>query len=190
MRPNHDRMDEWLDQALRQSGEVEPRSGLENRLLANLRSERVQRAVYHRWWWAAVALATVAVVIARWLGSRAGVPTQVPDLANAPVARAPSPALRTVVVTPPSTTIARKLHRTKPVGRNARATRKELTPKLAQFPSPKPLSEQEELLIRYVREHREEAVFVAQARAELSRQERDDELGPDVEPKNSHEHER
>jgi hypothetical protein len=44
-------------------------------------------------------------------------------------------------------------------------------PKLDQFPSPHPLSEQEELLQRYVAENPERAVLVARARMEV--QERD-----------------
>jgi len=44
-------------------------------------------------------------------------------------------------------------------------------PHLEQFPSPTPLNEQEEMLVRYVRERRQEAVMVARARAELLKQE-------------------
>jgi hypothetical protein len=39
-------------------------------------------------------------------------------------------------------------------------------PKLDQFPSPQPLSEQEKILASYVAEYPEHAVLVAQARAE------------------------
>jgi hypothetical protein len=43
-------------------------------------------------------------------------------------------------------------------------------PKLDQFPSPRPLSKQEELLARYAREHPQEANLIAQAQAELEKQ--------------------
>jgi len=46
------------------------------------------------------------------------------------------------------------------------------SPKLSQFPSPQPLSEQERLLVRYVTDFPQEAAMVAkaQARAEAERQ--------------------
>jgi hypothetical protein len=43
-------------------------------------------------------------------------------------------------------------------------------PRLGQFPSQRPLSEQEELLVRYVRESPQEAVLVARAQAEREKE--------------------
>jgi hypothetical protein len=40
------------------------------------------------------------------------------------------------------------------------------TPKLDQFPSPRPLSEQEQILMSYVARYPENAALVAQAQAE------------------------
>jgi hypothetical protein len=40
------------------------------------------------------------------------------------------------------------------------------TPKLAQFPSPRPLSEQEKILMSYVAQYPQTAALVAQDRAE------------------------
>ena len=43
-------------------------------------------------------------------------------------------------------------------------------PKLDQFPSPRPLSEEEQLLVRYVHEFPEEAVLIAKAQAESEKE--------------------
>ncbi|MGD0417120.1 MAG: hypothetical protein ABSA80_17310 [Terriglobales bacterium] len=49
------------------------------------------------------------------------------------------------------------------------------TPKLAQFPSPQPLSEQERILASYVALYPETAALVAQARAEALQRDREEE---------------
>lgn len=43
-------------------------------------------------------------------------------------------------------------------------------PKLDQFPTPRPLSEQEKLLVRYVHEFPEEALLIAKAQAESEKE--------------------
>jgi len=43
-------------------------------------------------------------------------------------------------------------------------------PRGGQFPSPRPLSEQEQLLVTCVRSHRDEAIFMARAQAEFHQQ--------------------
>jgi hypothetical protein len=43
-------------------------------------------------------------------------------------------------------------------------------PRLSQFPSPRPLSEQEQLLVRYVTESPDEAVLVAKEQAERQKE--------------------
>lgn len=53
-----DRMDCWLDSALKQYGDVEPRIGLERRIMANL--EARTHSVARRYW--LLALASIAVV--------------------------------------------------------------------------------------------------------------------------------
>ena len=45
-------------------------------------------------------------------------------------------------------------------GRNVTAA-----PHLAEFPTPQPLSEQEQLLVRFVTQHRTEAILLAEAQA-------------------------
>ena len=49
-------------------------------------------------------------------------------------------------------------------------------PKLDQFPSPHPLSEQERMLASYVAQFHDEAVIVARARTEALRRDREQEM--------------
>jgi hypothetical protein len=49
-------------------------------------------------------------------------------------------------------------------------------PKLQQFPSPQPLSDQEKILANYVSEYPEHAALIAQARMEMSRRDQEEEL--------------
>jgi hypothetical protein len=51
-----------------------------------------------------------------------------------------------------------------------------VNPKLGQFPSPQPLSQQERLLQKYVAEHPEQAVLLARARGEALRQDQLEEM--------------
>lgn len=53
-------------------------------------------------------------------------------------------------------------------------------PKLAQFPSPQPLSEQERILASYVAKYPEHAALVAQARAEALQQDSEEEAAGNV----------
>jgi hypothetical protein len=50
-------------------------------------------------------------------------------------------------------------------------------PKLDQFPSPRPLSEQEQILANYVAEYPETAALIAQLRTEEREKEREEEAG-------------
>jgi hypothetical protein len=52
-------------------------------------------------------------------------------------------------------------------------------PKLDQFPSPRPLSEQEQILVNYVAKYPETAALIAQARTEEREKEREEEAGAD-----------
>lgn len=154
--------DEWLDIALKHYGDAEPRSGLEGRVLATLRSERNRITVSR--WNLRPALAGVAVLVV--LGASialvrehrikpAGVATQ---QTFPPAEKAPALSLTSLVSAPKPT-------HSRTSARSAEGIRG--SPHLSQFPSPQPLNEQEEILARYVRENTQEAVLLAQAQAEL-----------------------
>jgi hypothetical protein len=174
-------IDQWLESGLRQYTNIEPRTGLESRVLAHLQAERNQIASTHRWWWAAgtaTALAAIVVAVWVWQGSRE--------------VRSPSAAINS-----PSTyhEESPKAAEPRPVPENARADRgapaaqvatrrpsppsRELaavaTPKLEQFPSPRPLSEQEKILMSYVAQYPEKAALLAHAQAEALERDREEE---------------
>jgi hypothetical protein len=155
-----DHLDQWLDAALHGYGSAEPQMGLEGRVLASLAAERARGGV-RRWWWvygAVAATACLGVVV--WVdathrpavdyvvsnvastGQKAGVVGDKPE-GKQPVAE-----------------VQRRTPR--PTGRIEIAKE----PRLSQFPSPRALSEQEQLLVRYVTESPSEAVLVAKEQTE------------------------
>lgn len=175
----HDELDRMLDAALAKYAAAEPRAGLEARVLANLRTERARVAdrTWWRWGLAAAALAVVVVTVA--LDWRSGRPS-LPVVKNHPSApahvskepkrqvasngvgsgvRLPRPGTAPKVTVSPNIPIANAPH-----------------PKLGQFPSPQPLSEQEKILQNYVAKYPEQAVLVARARSEELRRDQLEEM--------------
>ena len=185
-------VDQWLESALHQYGQAEPRPGLENRVLASLRIEREQsertRVAWRRRWWlplwsvTAVVLAVVAVWV--WQSGREARPqttakksamTQRETAQAGPIK--PAAVDRSSVKAAPVRTIGTrtlakgieshlaveaKKHREIPLASNQTLA---ATPKLDQFPSPQPLSEQEQILMSYVAKYPATAALVAQAGA-------------------------
>jgi hypothetical protein len=160
--------EQWLDAAFKRYGEAEPRPGLEGRVLVNLRAADGQLG--KRVWWPAVAVvAAIAIGASMFLvkeqgGSqpRAASATQVADSPqssrglNRRRAMAPNPeaARRRTVATR-----ERQFHLAKAA-----------EPELEQFPSPQPLSAQEQMLARYVKELPGQARELAQAQTQLRQQ--------------------
>ncbi len=147
-------IDQWLESALSQYGKAEPRSGLESRVLANLRAERNRIASARRWWWAlGTAVALAVVVAAVWVGERgrernaastAGTSTTIHrEKASVPIP--PEPAAQ---VTHP----AREVTQRRPANRPFHDLAVARTPKLEQFPSRRNLSEGDLLMVRYLNE--------------------------------------
>jgi hypothetical protein len=165
---NHEDLASILDAALKQYGDVEPRAGLEARVLANIRIEQ-ERIGERRLNWMPT-LAAIAVVGA--LGAIMFL-IRKPDVRPQVVAIHAAPGLiakegiaggvKPPFADRPSTSFSRRKPR--PLARTIVLA--DGSPKLEQFPSPRPLSEQEEILARYVRERPEEARLVAHAQAEL-----------------------
>lgn len=159
-REERERMvDRLLNEALAPQ-EMEPRAGLEQRILANLRAQPEPRP-WWRWMWApALAAALIALAI----GLRM---TDLTPLAKPPVAESqpsiapaektvPAPAVRARVQprhgSPSSPVIAASVTPPGP-------------PRQDVFPSPEPLSEQERLFYQFVRQSPREALQVAQMQA-------------------------
>jgi hypothetical protein len=165
---NNPAADRWLDSALKQYGEAEPRPGLENRVLANLHAQR-ELLTLRPWWWGPVTAAvTIAVLVGGSLLLKRKPDVTVVTSSNQPhVTAGKSEPERPVASRVGSRTAIKARVRPEP---NRNVAQPFSVPRLEQFPAPAPLTEQEEMLARYVREHRQEAVLVARARAELLKQ--------------------
>lgn len=172
-RKTSDDLDRILDAELAKYASIEPRAGLEERILANLRTADRSSGT-HLWWnWRIAAVLAVVLVIAAslaWRWTKASVPPIVvhrQEVKEAPIAprlanRETNPALQTkgprrrTVKTPQQTEIV------------------VAGPKLDVFPSPLPLSEQEKILASYIAEDPEHAALVAEARMDALRQQDDE----------------
>ncbi|HEX6821072.1 MAG TPA: hypothetical protein VF123_03360 [Candidatus Sulfotelmatobacter sp.] len=159
-----DETDRLLDAALKQYSAVQPREGLENRILAHLRSQSAERATHswRGWLTAAAAVAALAVIITMSLRPHAKPQSRV---AQHPSAALPAPKL--TYTSPPKNAVQRPKRRLQaaPDTQVAKAL-----PKLDQFPSPQPLSQEELVLARYAMEFPAEATLIAKAQDEYERE--------------------
>jgi hypothetical protein len=163
---DHD-LDRLLDAALTKYSSVEPRAGLDDRVLANLRVEQ-ERVPARTWWrWGLAALAAIAVVaIALAFRSEKHSKPHVVQHAPAP-AQAPS-SHGTQIASREATTPSTRPVRPRTSGRRSVAMAMPV-PKLDQFPSPRPLTEEEKMLAGYVARNPDRAALLAEARMESLR---------------------
>jgi hypothetical protein len=144
----------WLDAALRARNDAEPRMGLEDRVLARLASEPQGKALLR--WPVLVAIAALLVIaggvtvlyrrpVVTDIAHRAPA-TNVQPKSNFPTQKA-SGSHQIAAIRRPSQVrrasaccVAAKAHRD--------AEQAETLPKLAQFPSPRPQTTQEQMLMR------------------------------------------
>jgi len=177
--PKNDALDRQLDAALAKYAEVEPRTGLEDRVLANLRIER-QRAAGRSWWrWPAVAALTAAIALTVSLVWRSAESTHRITVQHPPAPAQTNAAGTQVANDGRSGLIPRPVkpvRSLKPHAVSHAATAVAFAPKLDQFPSPQPLSEQETILARYVTRFPEHAALIAQARTEELRRDSAEEI--------------
>jgi hypothetical protein len=155
-------LDRALNSALAMLATVEARAGLEDRVLANLRA---QESIEHRTWRAwgfATAILVVLIVAFAWHSSQR---TRAP-IAKEVVTPAEVKPVKSGSVRSPVIRSASAVRRTKLPKYQARAE----NPKLDQFPSPRPLSEQEKILAMYINQDPEHAALIAEARMETLRQ--------------------
>jgi hypothetical protein len=165
-----------LDAHLKRYGQIEPRVGLEARVLANVQDHAQPE---HQFWrsqsWArlaAIAAIVVAISVVFWL-TRSPFPAGTAPVAS--TARETSaPGARNLAELAASEATETPLSGVKYPRNPARsaviAKSDPTPPRLEQFPSPQPLSEQERILAGYVAEFRREAVLVAEAQTRLERQ--------------------
>ena len=163
----HDDIDRVLDAALAEYTSVEPRAGLEDRILANLRDAEKRASQYGLWNWGfAVALAATIVmgVALIWRWNR---PTNQPIAIHPPSTEMP---VRSRTTDDDESAKSRKTFQRKAVRRVSQHEGVLVSPKLEVFPSPRPLSEQEQILAMYVNAYPERAALIAEARMESLRQ--------------------
>jgi hypothetical protein len=144
-------LDELLDSALAQYSSVEPRPGLETRILASVRaatSTMASRRGHWRWLWAG-AVAAIALVTFVLLANRHSV---VPKPGNN-VVQAPQPPVRvsprfeSSVPVPPSNTAKRR--RETQLRSSPQPVALDRNQRPSVFPTPSPLSEQEKMALAY-----------------------------------------
>lgn len=163
----HEGVEQALDAVLATYASAEPRAGLEERVLANLRTVE-SRASDREWWnWRlATVLAAMLILAAAlaWKSSRPAHPPVAvhPSVPNRPIAEAANHEGSSRPVQQKSV---------RPKVRRAPPETVAVNPKLDVFPSPLPLSEQEKILASYIARYPEYSALVAEARMDALRQE-------------------
>jgi hypothetical protein len=161
-------IERWLDAGLKQYSRVDPRIGLEARTLASVRAAQKDPA-----WQSKIVPSLLAAMLvigtilflgrARWITGPPVAPT--PSASNIQIdvqaGFIPVPAVRRRRHT--ATTLPATRHSYPPKGEPA-------SPRLEQFPSQRPLSEQEQMLAQYVQDSPQQATMLAQARALVLKQ--------------------
>src|SRR5437879_192702 len=173
-----DDLDRGLHAALAKYAAVEPRAGLEQRVLANLHAQRATGNT-PGWRWSIIVLVATVVIVAIALTWRSGRPSP-PVVANhsSPTTQVPQKGPQ-IVLNGGETAIrphgSGTIRRTAVYRSPSKAVRAD-HPKLDQFPSPQPLSEQEKILANYVARYPEHAALIAEARTEALRRDRAEEM--------------
>jgi hypothetical protein len=169
-------MDELLDEALKNYAAVEPRIGLEGRVLARLEAER-EKPAGRAWRWVPAATAVAAALGIALLLSvpPAQAPAPLPTVATE--ARLPMVgSVRPRVLSQGTRKPHRWSHGHPAINGSALRPLEakviaETLPKRDRFPTPAPLSDQEQMLAFYVQQFHREAILMARAQTRLREQE-------------------
>ena len=162
-------LDRGLDAALAKYAAVEPRAGLEEGILANLRSQQT-RAADRVWWrWSLAGALAAVLVVAVALALRSGKSSH-PVLVNRPAETQPAPAQAPQTANAGAETVPARVPPMRKQNRQPISTKLAADPKLDVFPSPRPLTEEELALARYVRNFPGDAKLVAQAQEASERE--------------------
>jgi hypothetical protein len=157
-----DVVDREIDAVLANYSSVEPRPGLEERIMANLSAERERPPA--RLWWRWPSTAVLALVVLALATSTEWRTNKAPRNQTAGTSRHGTATPRIFSSAPVS---ARSGIHSSALSKPPRQHVANL-PKLDTFPSPQPLSEQEKVLADYVARFRQEAVLIARVNTEES----------------------
>ncbi len=149
---DHDKdrhLDEILDSLLSTYSSAEPRPGLENRILANVQNAGEAGPTWwnFKWLWAGAVVAAAIIVAALLIGGHRRV-----DVPEKKVVQTPQPAPQQPAVQPslPKAASNAEVRQPKPpVPSQPHNVSLALSERPPIFPTPTPLSEQEQLLLRY-----------------------------------------
>lgn len=188
-----DELDRVLDAVLAKYAAVEPRPGLDDRVLAHLRvaPPPPNQPAWLQWGLAAAVAAIAVIAVFTWRFSQA----PHPRIAERPKVAIQWPLSHATTSAPHAggeVATAKHASRRKLAARHAPASTAVAPPKLDQFPSPQPLSTEEIALAQYVKHFPQEARLVAEAQAEfeLETQRQMNDAGADTRPSGSIQQER
>lgn len=145
-------LDDLLDSLLAAYSDAEPRPGMETRLLANLRTDRLPSRRTSGWKWLVAGAGAVALAVILFAIYLSRIPA-LPELPRIQVAGPP--------VLTPTPAASRSGHQSamRPAARKGDSTMVTVAGVRPEvFPTPSPLSEQERLLFRYLAETPSEEV--------------------------------
>jgi hypothetical protein len=176
-----DELDRMIDGALLKYAAVEPRVGLEERVLTQMRAERARDRDRTWWRWSVMAAAAAIVIVAIALAWQWGRPLH-PQVANHAPNNLQVPNEIPRIISNENGNGVRVGKQGKHATHRVTSLRSQpkvivaSNPKLDQFPSPQPLSEQEKMLANYVARYPENAALIAEARTEALRKNRLEEM--------------
>lgn len=185
--PDKDRLDLWLDQALQQQGEIEPRAGLEGRLLARLRSREEDARAARKWilGLGSPVLAALLIVVI-WRGERAGISP--PNLTARNRISQSSPVKQAFEAKPRLLLPGLRNSKLAAAPQHRASTHAQPNqPRLPHFPSERALSEQEVVLAQYAESYPAEAALIAKEQQDFDQQIQKAQQEIETRPANSNE---
>jgi hypothetical protein len=163
-------LDRRIDAALAKYGAVEPRDGLAQRIMAAIKAEPA-KSPQPVWWKFGLAAGLALVLLVLGLAWRSGPWKHSAVARQRSVQQDVSSSQESIASEPTQTNSVAHLAQHRKTPRTLRVHSVAAAhPKLDQFPSPQPLTEQEKLLARYVAQFHRQAVLLARvANEELQR---------------------
>jgi hypothetical protein len=171
MEDRNQKLEKLLDAGLRHYTGAEPRPGLETRVLQTLSKEPKR---FKLWPWVSGLPIAAALLIGGALFITRRMPVEQISGVTTPSASNIQIDVQTKILLAQPQPGPRRIARSRTdVHRSMHPAVAHSDPRLEQFPSPQPLNEQEEMLVRYVQAKPQEATMLAQARAAVVKQDSD-----------------